>query len=190
MPVNASNPEKLSLFTTKGHPIVCCVVLTILQLQRIVIENDRIDTIGTINTIDTINRIDCINQYKDNQYDLSDQLTLQNSPTQWHHCCFIFRFSWLIEVRIIVLLQSSIIFLLRSPLIRILRIFATQSYSGTHSRGETDLPTSNVSLLCISRSDVSYWFSTTNRTLFLCCRSYQLQQGGPDNHFKSHSIWW
>ena len=31
-----------------------------------------------------------------------DQLTLQTSSNQWHHCCLIFRFSLLIKVRSIV----------------------------------------------------------------------------------------
>ena len=189
-PVNANNPEKSPLFTPKSHPRVCWAILIILQLQGTVIENARINTINTLDTIDTIDRIDRINQYKYNRYDWYDQLTLQTSPTQWHHCCFLFRFSWLIKVRSIFLLQSSVVFLVHSHLIHIFLLFATQSYIVTHSRGDNDLPPSNGLLLCISRSSVSSWIFPTNRTLFLCSRSYQLQQGGADNHVNCHSIWW
>ena len=102
MPLNASNLEKFPLFTPKGRPIVCWVVWIVLQLQRTAIENARIDTIDTINTIIII---DCINQYEYNWYDWSDQLTLQTSPTQLHHCCLLFRFAWLIKVISIVVLH-------------------------------------------------------------------------------------
>ena len=66
------------------------------------------------------------------------------------------------------MLQSSVIFLVSSTLLHILLLFATQSYSGTHSRGETALPTRNELLLCISLSAISSWFSPTDRILFLC----------------------
>ena len=161
------------------------VVLIILHLQRTVIENSWVDTIDTINKHE---RIDCINQYKDNQYDRYDQLTLQTSPTQCHHYCSPFRFSWLIKIRIIVVLQSSVIFLVLSPLVHLLLLFVTQSYSGTHSRCETALPMRNGLLLCISRSSVSSWLYPTNRTVFFRSRSYQLQQGGSENRVKCHSI--
>ena len=69
MPVDASNLENFPLFTPKGHPIVCWVILIILLLHITVIEKSRIDTIDTIDMIDTIYRIDCTNQYEDNQYD-------------------------------------------------------------------------------------------------------------------------
>ena len=211
MPVNVSNLKKSSLFTPKGHPGLFWVIWIILQLQRAAIENVRIDTINTIDkidviytidtinmidtidtidTINTIDRISCNNQYKDNWYDRSDQLTLQTSPTQWHHCCFLLRFAWLIKVRIVVVLQFSDIFLVRSSLLRILLLFATQYYNGTHSRGDTAPTTRNGLLLCISRSDFPSWISPTNIILFLCSRSYLLQQGGSDNHFKCHSRWW
>ena len=67
--------------------------------------------------------------------------------------------------------------------------FSTQYCSGIHIRGETVLPKRNGLLLYISQSAVYSWISPTNRTLFLCSRNYQLQHGGYDNHFKSHSIW-
>ena len=51
------------------------------------------------------------------------------------------------------MLQFSVILLVSSPLLNLLLLFATQSYSCTHIRGETAIPTSNVLLLCISRSD-------------------------------------
>ena len=190
IPVNAINLEKFPLFTPKDHPRVCWVVWIILQLQRTVIEDTRVDTINMINTIDTIDRIDCINQYKDNWWDLYDQLTLQNSPTQWNHCYILFRFSWLIKVKIIVVLQYSVILLVRSHLLHLFILFATQSYGGTHSRGETALPIRNGLLLCISRSDVSSCIYPTDITLLLCSRRYQLQQVGSDNHVKCHSQWW
>ena len=124
IPVNASNVENFPFFTPKVHPRVCWFVCIILQLQRTSIENYRINAIDTINTIGII---DCINQYKDNQYDLSDRLTLQTSLTQLYHCCFLFRFAWLIKVRIIVVLQSSVILLVRSPLLLLLILLDTQS---------------------------------------------------------------
>ena len=130
------------------------------------------------------------NEYEDNQYDRSDKLTLHTSPTQWHHCCFLFRFPWMIKVSSIVVLQYSVIFLVHSPLLRILLLFATQSYSGTNIWCNTALPTRNWFFLCISRSDVSSWLSTTNRTLLLCSRIYQLQQVVSDNHAKCYSRWW
>ena len=92
IPVNASNLKNFPIFTPKGHPRVCWVILIILQLHRTVTENSRIDTINTFD------RIDCINEYEDNRYNQSDQLTLQTLPTQWRHCCFIFWFAWLIKV--------------------------------------------------------------------------------------------
>ena len=184
MPVNASNLEKFPLFTPKFHTRVWCVVWIILQLQRTVIENSGSDTIDIINTID---RIDCKYHYEYNRYDRSNILALQTSSTQWHHCCFIFRFAWFIKVVSIVVLQSSAILLVRSPLLCLLLMFATQSYSGTHIRGETALQKTNGLFLCISRSDVSSWISPTNRIIFLCYRSYQLQQVGSDNHVKCHS---
>ena len=46
-----------------------------------------------IYTIDTIERIYYINQYEDNLYNQYDRLTLQISPTQLHHWCFLFIFS-------------------------------------------------------------------------------------------------
>ena len=196
MPVNASNLERFPLFIPKGHPRYCWFIWNILQFQRTVIENARINTINTIdtidriNTIDTIRRIDCINQYKNNWYNRSDQLTLQNSPTQWHHCCFLFRFSWLVKVRSIVVLQSSVILLVLSPLLHILLLFSTQSYNGTHRIGETALPTRNGLLLFISRLAVSSWLYPTNRTLLFFSRSYQLLHWGSDNHIKCHSRWW
>ena len=85
------------------------------------------------------------------------------------------------------MLQSSVIFLVRSPLLHILLLVSTQSCSGTHSIGETALPTGNGLLLCISRSAVSYWISPTNRIIFLCSRRYLLKQGGSDNDVKCHS---
>ena len=95
MPVTS----KSSHFYLKGHLRVCWVIWVIFQLQRTAIENATIDTIDTINTIDIM---DWINQYEDNQ---SDQLTLQNTPNQLYHCCFFFRFYWLIKVRSIVVLH-------------------------------------------------------------------------------------
>ena len=151
MPVNASNLENPPPFTPKGHPRLCWVIWIILQLQRTAIEN------ASINHINTIHRINRINQYKDNWYNWSDQLTLQTSPTQWHHFCFLFWFALLIKVRIIVVLQYSVILFLRTTLLHILPLFATQSYSGTHSRSETDIPIRNWLLLCISWSAVSSW---------------------------------
>ena len=71
-------------------------------MQSTAIDNYRVNT---IDTIDTIDRIDCINQYKYNQYDRSDQLTLQTSPTQLHHCCFLFRFALLIKLSSSVVLH-------------------------------------------------------------------------------------
>ena len=59
-----------------------------------------------IDMIDIIDRIDFINQYKDKRYDRSDQLTLHTSPTQLHHYCFLFLFSLLIKVSIIVVLHT------------------------------------------------------------------------------------
>ena len=187
MPVHVSNLEQFPLFPPKGNPRVFLVIWIILQLQRTRIENARIDKIDAIKLIDII---DCINQYKDNRYNRSDQLTLQTSPTQFHHRCFLFRFAWLIKVKSIVVLHSSVILLVRSPLLHLLLLFSTQSYSGTPSRGETTLPTRNGVLLCISWWAVSSWLSPNNRTLFLCSRSYQLQQGGSDNHGKCHSRGW
>ena len=151
MPVNSSNLKKFPLFNPKCNPRVCWVIWIILQLQRTVIENASIDTINTVDKIDMIDKIDCINQYKDNQNYRYDELKLQASPTQWHHGCLLLQFYWLIKVRIIVVLQYSIILLVRSRLLHILLLFSIQSYSGTHSRGETALPTRNGSLLCISR---------------------------------------
>ena len=55
------------------------------------------------------------------------------------------------------MLKSSFIFLVRSPLLHLLLPFATQYYSGTHSRGETSLPTRNGLLLCISQLAVYSW---------------------------------
>ena len=75
MPLNASNLEKFPFFTPKGHHRVCWFIFIILQLLSTSIENFRVDT------IDTINRIYCIDQYKDNQYDQYDRLTLYTSPT-------------------------------------------------------------------------------------------------------------
>ena len=184
---NASNLKNFPLFTPKGHPIICWVIWIILQLQRNSIENSRINT---INTIDTIVRIYWSNQYEDNQYDWSDLLTLQTSLTQLNHCCFLFRFGQLIKVRIIVVLQSSLLFLARSPLLHFLLLFAIELYSGTQSRGETALPTRNGLLVYISRSDVSFWVYPTNRTLLLCYRIYQLQQGEYENNLRCHSRWW
>ena len=144
-----------------------------LRLQLTLVENARIDNINKIYTIDTINIINHINQYEDNTYDRYDQLTLQPSPTQLHQYCLLFRFALLIKVRSIVVLQPSVILLILSHLLHISLLFATQSYSGTNRRGETALPTRNGLLLCISQSAVSSWIYTTNRTLFLCSRSYQ-----------------
>ena len=56
--------------------------------------------------------------------------------------------------------------LVRSTLLHLLLLFVTQSYCGTHIRGDTDLPKSNGLLLCISLSAVSSWVSPTNRTIF------------------------
>ena len=92
MPVNASNPKKFPLFTQKGHPRFCWVVWIILQLQRTAIKNASTNTIDKIDTIDTIDRIDWNNQYKDNRYNWSYQLTLQTSPAQLHHCFLLFWF--------------------------------------------------------------------------------------------------
>ena len=94
--------RKFPFFTPKGHPIVCWVICIILQLQSTEIENARTYKIDTINTIDIIN---FINQHKDNRYNWYDQLTLQTSPKQLHHCCFVFRFALLIKVRSGVVLQ-------------------------------------------------------------------------------------
>ena len=193
MPVNASNLKIYPLLTPKVHPRVCYVIWITLQLHRTVTENARIitiDTIDTINTINMIDIIDCINQYEENRYDQSDQLTLQNSPTQWNHCCFLFLSPWLIKVRSIVVLQYSVILLLRSPFIHILLILYNQSYSGTNSRCETYPQKRNRLLLCISQSDVSSWVYPTNITIFLCYRRYKLQQGGSNNNVKCHSRWW
>ena len=178
IPVNASNLEKFPLFTPKFHPRLCWVILIIRQLQRTAIYNPRIYTIDMIDTINTIDRIDWKNQYEYNPYNQSDQLTLQTSPTQWHYCCFLFRFAWLINVRIIVVLKSSFILLVLSPLLHLLLLFDTRSYSGTHSICDTVLPTRNGLLLCISRSALSSWIYPTNIILLLCSRSYQLQQWG------------
>ena len=183
MPVNFSNLEKFPLFTPKVHPRVCWVIWNIFQLQRTAIENSRIDT------IDTIDIIDCINQYKDNRYDRSDLLTLQTSPTQFHHCCFLFRVILLIKLRSIVVLRSVSSCLVHSPLLNFFLLFATQYYSGTYSRVDTDISTRNGLLLCISRWAVYSWISPTNITIFLCSSIYQLQKGGSDNHVKSHSRW-
>ena len=101
MPVNTSNLENVTIYP-KCHPRICWVILIILQLKRTTIENSRINTIDTINTIDII---DCINQYEDNRYNKSYRLKLQTSPTQLHYYCFLFRFSLLIKVRIIVVLH-------------------------------------------------------------------------------------
>ena len=49
-------------------------------------------------------------------------------------------------------LQYSDILLVHSPFLHLLLLLATQYYSGTHSRGETALPTSNGLLFLISRS--------------------------------------
>ena len=166
--VNASNPQKSPFFAPKGHPIVCWVVWIILQLQCTTIENTRVNTINTINTIGTIDRINYNNQCKENWYNQSDLLTMQTSPTQWHHCCFLFRFELLIKVMSIFVLHSSVIMLVLSPLLHILLMFSIRSYSGPPRRGETALPTRNGLLLCISRSAVSSWFFSTNITLFLC----------------------
>ena len=190
MRVNASNFKKLTLLIPKCHPRVCWVIWIIPQMQRTEIENARIDKINTINMINTIDRIDCNNQYEENWYDRYDQLTLQTSPNQWHHSCFLFRFSWLVNIRSIVVLQYSVILLVCSYLLHLLLLFATQSYSATHSRGETALPKRNGLLSCISRSSVSSWISPDNRILFSCSRRYKLQQGGSDNHVKCHSWWW
>ena len=97
MPVTS---KTFPLFTPKVHPRVCRVIWIIFQLQRTAIENARIDT------IDMINRINCINQYEDNWYNQTYRFTLQTSSTQLHHCCFLFRFEWLIKVRSIVLLHT------------------------------------------------------------------------------------
>ena len=179
IPVNSSNIEHFPLFTSKDHHRVCWVICIILQLQRTAIENSRIDKIDMINKI---YRINCINQYEDNQYDQYDLLTLQTSPTQLQQCCFLFRFSWLNKVSSIFCITSSIILLVRSPLIPLLLMFRTQSYSDTHSRGDTALPMRNGLLLCISRPAVSSWIYPTNRNLFLCSRRYLLQQVGSDNN--------
>ena len=111
IPINAINLEKFPLFTPKGGPRLCWVILIILQLQHTAIENARVDRFDTIDTIDTIGIINYNNQYEYYWYDQSDKLTLQTSPTQWHHCCFLFRFAWLIKVSSIVVLQSSVILL-------------------------------------------------------------------------------
>ena len=85
------------------------------------------------------------------------------------------------------MLQYSVILLVRSHLLHILLLFNTQYDSGTHIRGETALPTRNGLLLCISWSAFSYWISPTNRILFFCYRSYQIQQGVADNDVNCHS---
>ena len=103
MPVNSSNLKNFPSFTPKGHPRFCWFVWIILKLQRTEIENSRIDTINTITMSD---RIDCINQYKGNWFYQSDLLTLHTSPTQLHHCCFLFRCFWLIKVRSIFVLYK------------------------------------------------------------------------------------
>ena len=68
-------------------------------------------------------------------------------------------------------------------------MLTTQYYSGTHNRGDTSLPTRNGLSLCISLWAVSSWVYPTNRTLFLCYRRYQLQQGWYGNHCRYHSRW-
>ena len=93
---------KIYLFTPKGHSRVCWVICIVLKLQCTAIDKSRIDT---TNTIDIIDIFDCIDPFKDNQYDQSDWLTLQTSPTQLYHCCFLFRFAWLIKLGIIFLLH-------------------------------------------------------------------------------------
>ena len=143
-----------------------------------------------IDTINTIYRIDCINQYKYNRYNWSYRLTLHISPTQLQHYCFLFRFAWLIKVRSILVLHPVSSFWYDHLCFIFLLLFTTQSYSGIHSIGDTDLPTRNGLFLCISRSAIYSWISSTNITLFLCSRRYQLQQWGYKNHVKSHSIWW
>ena len=94
-------PNIFFFFTPKVHPRVCWVIFIILQLQRTAIENSRIDKIDTTNMVD---RIYCINQYEDNQYGWSGQLTLQTPPTQLRHCCLLFWFAWFIKLRSIVVL--------------------------------------------------------------------------------------
>ena len=74
-----------------------------------------------------------------------------------------------------------------SPLVPLLFIFAAQSYSGTHSRGDTGIPMRNGLFFCTSWPTVSSCIYTNNRTLFLCSRIYLLQQWGSENNFKSHS---
>ena len=103
MSVNSINLKKFPYFTSKVHPRVCWVIFIILKLQSTEIDNDKINIIDTINMID---RINCINQYEDNISDWSDLLTLQTSPTKFHHCCFLFWFAWLIKVRSIFVLHS------------------------------------------------------------------------------------
>ena len=90
MPVNVGNLEKLLFFTPNGHPRVCWDIFIIIQLDFDAIENARIDN---IDKIDKIYRINCIDQYKYNQSNRSDLLTLQTSPKQLHHCCFLFLFA-------------------------------------------------------------------------------------------------
>ena len=102
MPVDASNLKISPFFTPKVHSRVCWVIWIILQFQRTTIENTRIDAVDAINMI---NIIDYINQYTDNLYNQSDQLTLHTSSTQLQHCCSLFRFAWLIKVRSIIMLH-------------------------------------------------------------------------------------
>ena len=85
---------------------------------------------------------------------------------------------------------SSVILLVRSHLLPISLMFDTQSYIVTHSRGETSIPERNGLLLRISWPTFYSWLSPNNITLLFFFRSYQLQQGGYENHFNSHSIWW
>ena len=117
-------------------------------------------------------------------------MTLHTSPTQLHHCCYLFRFAWLIKVRIIVVLHpvSSCWY---NHLCFLFFFFLTLN--------PTVVPTAEVRILSQKRMDYccvshgqffSPWISTTNRTILLCYRSYKLQQGGSENNVKSHSRWW
>ena len=137
------------------------------DLQNQLHQSIRRQSIWSILLIDTI---DLINPFVPLLFPVSISLIDQGKE----YCC----------------VTSSFILLVLSPLIHLMLLFATQSYSGTHSRVDTALPTRNGLLLCIPRSAVSSWVSRTNRTLFLCSRSYELRQVGYENHVKSHSRWW
>ena len=143
-----------------------------------------------IHTINTIDIIDYINQHEENKQDVSNQLTLQTSPTQLRLCCFLYIFSSLIKVSSIVVLHPLSYCWYAHLCFIFCFFFSNQSYIGTHSRGDTAIPTRNGLFLCISWSDIYSCLSPTTRIIFLCSSSYQMQQGGSENNVKYHSRQW